>query len=167
MVVYGTIDACDAQTSQLPRFRTAFDFLRGVLDGTNPAARTLAGLPEGQVERIALSGDEVYALLQYPRTRARADQQAEAHREYADVQAVIDGDEVLEVMPLEGLETTLAYDASRDVSLYKMPAQGSRLIMRPGLAAVLFPPDGHAPLQAPDGTPRPSRRVVVKVKVGA
>ncbi len=37
--------------------------------------------------------------------------------------------------------------------------------MRPGLAAVLFPKDGHAPRQAPDGTPAASKRSVVKVRV--
>ena len=81
------------------------------------------------------------------------------------MQAVIDGDEILEVLPLEGLETTQAYDATKDVELYKMPADGSKLVMRRGLAAVLFPEDAHAPLQAPTGSPAPSRRIVVKVRV--
>jgi beta-galactosidase beta subunit len=58
-----------------------------------------------------------------------------------------------------------SYSAERDVALYKMPADGSKLILRPGLAAILFPEDGHAPLQAPHGTPAPSRRIVVKVRL--
>ena len=57
------------------------------------------------------------------------------------------------------------FDPARDVRLYKMPEVGSKLVMRPGLAAVLFPEDGHAPLQAPDGTPRASKRIVVKVRL--
>lgn len=168
MTIYGPIDVCAAQVGERPHFATAFSFLRGMLDGSHPAAQTLAQLPEGQIERVDLAGEggvDVYALLQYPRTRPRAEQQAESHREYADVQAVIDGDEFLEVMPIDGLETTLQYDASRDVALYKMPETGSKLVMRRGLAAVVFPEDGHAPLQAPDGTPRPSRRIVVKVRL--
>ncbi|MDQ3701148.1 MAG: YhcH/YjgK/YiaL family protein [Chloroflexota bacterium] len=36
---------------------------------------------------------------------------------------------------------------------------------RPHFAAVLFPEDGHAPLQAPGGVPAPSKRIVVKVRV--
>lgn len=165
MAIYGTLDTCAAQTRGFPRFDVAIRFLQDVLAGTHPAAQQLRRLDEGKGERIDLQGDDVYALLQYPRTKPRAEQQMEAHRRYADVQAVIDGDELLEVTPLEGLATTLPYDAARDVSLHPMPAQGSRLVMRPGLAAVLFPPDGHAPLQAPDGTPHPSRRIVVKVRV--
>ena len=51
------------------------------------------------------------------------------------------------------------------MALYRMPAAGSKLILRPGLAAILFPEDGHAPLQAPQGTPAPSRRIVVKVRL--
>lgn len=180
MAIYGTIDTCAAQTGDRPHFATAFSFLTAVLDGTHQAAGTLASLPEGQIERVDLAGPaglDAYALLQHPRTKARADQQAESHRQYADVQAVIDGDEFLEVMPLDGLETTLPYDATRDVALYKMPSEdaqqrsqpgapaGSKLVMRRGLAAVLFPEDGHAPLQAPGGVPAPSKRIVVKVRV--
>jgi YhcH/YjgK/YiaL family protein len=168
MAIYGTLETCAAQAPQTPAFAAAFGFLRAVLDGTHAAGRTVKELAPGQIERIDLVGDggrEAYALLQYPNTRVRADQQAESHRAYADVQAVIDGDEILEVMPLDGLETTTAYDAEKDVALYKMPPEGSRLILRPGLAAVLFPEDGHAPLQDPRGAPTPSRRVVVKVRV--
>lgn len=171
MAIYGTLDTCARQVGEQPHFAAAFEFLRGVLAGSHPAARQLAALQSGEVARVNLAGDEgvdAHALLQFPSTRARADQKAEAHRLYADVQAVIDGDELLEVMPLDGLETTLPYDQGRDVALFAMPvpADGSRLVMRPGLCAVLFPEDAHAPLQAPDGTPQPSRRIVVKVRLG-
>jgi biofilm protein TabA len=168
MAIYGTLDTCAQQVGDRAHFAAAFSFLQSVVDGSHEASQQIASLPEGQVARINLAGkdgEDAYALLQYPRTRARADQQAEAHREYADVQAVIDGDEILEIMPLEGLETTQPYDAARDVELYKMPAVGSKLVMRRGLAAVLFPEDAHAPLQAPDGVSRPSRRIVVKVRL--
>ena len=168
MAIYGTLDTCAAQAPDTPAFQAGFAFLRHVLDGSHAAAQTIKTLPPGQSERIDLAGPngrDAYALLQHPTSRARADQQAESHREYADIQAVIDGDEILEVMPLDGLEVTRPYNAESDVALYAMPAEGSRLIMRPGLAAVLFPADGHAPLQAPRGTPMPSRRVVVKVRV--
>jgi len=168
MAIYGTLDTCAEQLGDRPHFATALDFLKAVLDGSHEAARTIRELQPGKVERVNVAGPEgsdVYALLQYATTKARAEQQAESHREYADVQAVIAGDEILEVMPLDGLEATMEHDPARDVRLYKMPAEGSRLILRPGLAAVLFPADGHAPLQAPDGTPAPSRRIVVKVRV--
>jgi biofilm protein TabA len=169
MAIYGTLDVCAAQVGDRPHFAAAIAFLKGVLDGSHEAARTIRALAPGQIERINLAGPDgrdAHALLQHPNTRARADQLAESHREYADVQAVIDGDEILEVMPLAELETTQPYSAEKDVELYKMPAEGSKLILRPGLAAVLFPEDAHAPLQDPKGTPTPSRRIVVKVRVG-
>src|SRR5262245_45323713 len=140
MAIYGTLDACAAQLGDRPHFATAIRFLKAVLDGSHPAARTIRDLPQGQVERLDLAGPggrDAYALLQHPTTRARADQLAESHRAYADVQAVVDGDEILEVMPLDGLETAQPYSAESDVALYKMPADGSKLILRPGLAAVL------------------------------
>ena len=169
MAIYGKIDDCASQIQAHPGFAAGFAFLKAVLDGSHPAAGQLKEVAEGTPVRINLlgpDGEQAYAQLQHARTKPRAEQQAESHRVYADIQAVIDGDEALEVMPLDGLETTLAYDASRDLILYKMPDGGSRLVMRRGLAAVLYPSDAHAPLQAPDGVSRPSRRIVVKVKVG-
>ena len=168
MAIYGTVATCADQVGHRPYFATALAFLSDLLSGANEAARTLNALAEGEMVRLTLEGPEgrdVYALLQYPRTRPRSEQQAESHRVYADVQAVVDGDEILEVMPLEGLETTRAYRAEGDAALYRMPETASRLVLRPGLAAIVFPEDAHAPMQAPDGTPRFSRRVVLKVRV--
>ena len=169
MAIYGKIDDCASQIQAHAGFAAGFAFLKAVLGGTHPAAARLNEVAEGTPVRIDLlgpNGEQAYAQLQHARTKPRAEQQAESHRVYADIQAVVDGEERLEVMPLDGLETTLAYDASRDLILYKMPAEASRLVMRRGVVAVLYPTDAHAPLQAPDGVSRPSRRIVVKVKVG-
>ena len=169
MAIYGKVDDCAAQVGAHPGFTAGFDFLKAVLAGSHPAAGQLREVAEGQTVRINLlgpEGEQAYAMLQHARTKPRAEQQAESHRAYADIQTVIDGDEILEVMPLDDLAVTLAYDASRDVILYSMPRDGSHLVMRRGLAAVLYPTDGHAPMQAPDGDSRASRRIVVKVKVG-
>lgn len=168
MAIYGTLDVCARQVGDRPHFAEAIQFVQGVLDGSHEAAGTLRALASGQIERVNLAGpdgQDAYALLQYPTTRERSQQKAESHRAYADVQAVIDGDELLEVMPLGDLDVSQEYDAGNDVTLYKMPTEATKLIMRPGLAAILFPEDGHAPLQATASGPAPSRRVVVKVRV--
>ena len=164
MALYGKLEDCAAQTASHPGFKIAFEFLEGVARGTHEAARRLAELPEGQNARVELDGERVYALLQHARTRPRENQQMEAHRNYADVQFALEDVEAMEVVPLDGLELTRPYTAESDAELYAMPAQGSRLLMGNGTCAVLYPHDAHAPLQSLDGSPRPSRRVVVKVR---
>jgi biofilm protein TabA len=164
MALYGKLEDCAAQTAGHPGFEVAFQFLEGVVRGTHEAAQTLAALPEGQNHRVDLDGDRVYALLQHARTRPRQDQQMEAHRDYADVQFALGDGEAMEVVPLEGLAVTRPYTAESDAELYAMPAEGSRLLMGNGTCAVLYPNDAHAPLQARDGIPQFSRRVVVKVR---
>ena len=52
----------------------------------------------------------------------------------------------------------------RACALVRVP-EGFELILHPGLGAILFPEDGPAPLQDRNGTPTPSRRIVVKVHV--
>ncbi|HVC92176.1 MAG TPA: YhcH/YjgK/YiaL family protein [Pirellulales bacterium] len=169
MAIYGQIEECASQLGARPGFNEAFKFVRSILDGTHPALDQLGEIAEGQTIRIDLVGEKgviAYAQLQHSRTKPRREQQAESHRLYADVQTVVDGDEIMELLPAEGLKVTQPYNPDRDVALYEMPSDGSRLLMRRGFAAVLFPTDVHAPLQAPDGVSRGSRRVVVKVRVG-
>jgi biofilm protein TabA len=164
MAIYGSWQACAMQVRHHAGFETAFRFLQAVVEGEHAAAQTLASLPEGEVRRVDLDGERVYALLQHVSTRPREQQQLEAHRQYADVQFVLRGQEVIEVAPLDGLTVTQPFDAARDVALYAMPEEGTRLLMESGSCAILFPSDAHAPLQARGGGGQANRRVVVKVR---
>jgi YhcH/YjgK/YiaL family protein len=165
MAVYGRWQDCAEQVAGRPGFAEAFAFVAELMAGRQEAARLLAALPPGESRRIELDGDRLFAMLQHSSTRPRAEQQLESHRRYADVQVVVDGDELMELAPLEGLRVTAPYDASRELTFYAMPAESSRLIMRAGDCAVLFPSDAHAPLQAPGDRAGYSRRVVVKVQL--
>jgi biofilm protein TabA len=165
MAIYGRWEDCAAQAGPHPGFALAFRFIEGVVSGTNKeAVRTLEALPEGETHRIDLDGDAVYATLIHRPTRLRADSQLEAHRQYADVQFVLRGREVMEVAPLTGLTLTKPYDEKDDYELYSMTDEGTKLIMNDGMCAVLFPSDAHAPLQARDGKVQANRRLVVKVR---
>ena len=75
MAIYGTLDACAAQVGDRPHFGPAIGFLKAVLDGSHPAARTIRELPQGQLERLDLAGEggrDAYALLQAFRRKARS-----------------------------------------------------------------------------------------------
>ena len=163
MAIYGKWEDCAAQVGSHDGFALAFDFIRQVVDGSHPAVATLMALNERETKRIDLDGDRVYAMLQHFPTRQRAVQQAEAHRQYADVQFVLHGHEYMEVMPLDGLTVTRPYSEDGDAALYALPADGTRLLMDDGSCAILFPSDAHAPMQSREADTF-SRRIVVKVR---
>ena len=165
MAVYGRWEDCAAQVAARPGFDTAFAFVARLLDGSLAAARTLQHLKDGDTARLTLDGEGVYAMLQCGTTKPREQQQLESHRRYADVQVVVSGDELMEIAPISELSPAGPFDEDRDLQFYVLPTLSSRLVMRDGMCAVVFPSDGHAPMQAPAGRTSLSRRVVVKVQV--
>jgi biofilm protein TabA len=164
MAIYGKWQDCAEQVGAHPGFAAAFRFLGEVVAGTHEAAGILAALPEGEMSRYDIDGDRVYANLVHRRPRPREQQQLEAHRDYADVQFVLHGREILELTPLENLTETSAYEAESDAALFALRDESTKLLMDDGMCAVLFPNDAHAPLQARDANPQPSHRIVVKVR---
>jgi len=116
-----------------------------------------------------LRGDEVYAMVSNYQTRVQnADTVAEAHRRYVDVQALLQGSELMLWHPLGSLQVKTPYSADKDCELFALPAPGgpsAELIVRPGVFAVFFPGDIHTPCLAPGNVPGPVKKVVIKIRL--
>ena len=70
----------------------------------------------------------------------------EAHRKYADVILMLEGEEALYFKSTEKLShMTNEYDLEQDALLARLDADASRLVFRPGMFAVLLPEDAHCP----------------------
>jgi YhcH/YjgK/YiaL family protein len=149
------------------RFRKAFAWLSG------QGKEGLAALAEG---RIAIDGEDVYALVQAYETEAREKRSYETHRRYADIQVVLAGRETI-VYRQAGqetagrgtgpapLEATSDYNEVKDMAGWRLDG-GIDVVLEAGEFAVFFPQDAHAPKVA-SPTPSPVRKVVVKVRVQA
>ncbi len=117
------------------------------------------GIPDG---RHDLAGDACYAMVQRYETVPAAGKRPEAHRRYADIQAVIEGEEIIEWLPSAGLEIDSPYVKENDITFYRNAPSATRLPMRPGLFAVFYPEDAHTPGCAVSA-PATVRKIVVKV----
>jgi biofilm protein TabA len=134
-----------------PRFEAAFAWL---------AANDLPSLAEG---RIAIEGDDIYALVQRYRTEGREGKAYETHRVYADIQVLVRGRELIAWRPADGLEEAQAYDPAKDFAGWK-DSGGVELPLEAGDFALFFPQDAHLPkLAAGEGAE--VMKVVVKVRV--
>lgn len=132
------------------RMRAAYSFLREA---------DLAGLPLGRVD---VDGDEVFANVQEYDTVPADQKQMEAHRRYCDVQYVVEGEELLQYAPLEGLAPAGGFDEAADFGLFATPEAPGSVVLRAGDMAVLAPEDAHKP-GCVAGAPARVRKVVVKV----
>ena len=115
-------------------------------------------LPDGRHEL----GGKLYATVQTYRTAGPDGKNPESHRDFADMQALISGWEVIGWLPTAGLKTKTAHDPEKDIAFYENSADESPLVLRPGLFAVFYPTDAHKPgccVIAPEEV----RKVVVKI----
>lgn len=120
--------------------------------------------PTAAEGRTELDGERLYASVSIYDTSPRDERRFEAHRKYIDVQAVLEGEEGIDVSLETDLPILEAYDEKREVMFLKPPKEFASLVMQPGRFAVFFPQDVHRPgcnLQRKQRV----RKIVVKVQI--
>jgi len=131
----------------------------------------LAGCsPDTPNGRHELDGDRVYASIQDYETHPVNPDKLEIHHKYIDIQVLLSGEESILVRSVDKLETTLAYDAGRDIAFYRLPAGDCDSIpvtLVPGKFAVFFPEEGHMPGLIRGNAPCRVLKVVIKIAVDA
>jgi biofilm protein TabA len=136
----------------LKGFEAAFEFLD---------RKTLADVPLG---KHAIEGEQIYALVQKLPSRAAETAQFESHRKYIDVHYVVSGQETSGSAPAGDLKLAVPYDESKDVMLYNVPQQYTKIEVRPGQFVIYSPGQAHLPNCHLQG-PHDLHKVVIKVHV--
>jgi biofilm protein TabA len=162
MAVFGSLSTVRDQLAHDPRFNAAFAYLAEARQPASASYRRLMAVAVGVTERIELA-DGAFALEQAYLSKPRAEAFLESHRRYIDVQAVLAGDEIQEVVDIARLTMDVPYDAGRDLIKYLDCRDTSLLGAREGLVAVFFPVDGH--ISRASDKPVLVRKTVVKVPV--
>ena len=95
--------------------------------------------------------------------------QTECHRLYADVQILLEGEEIIGWQPLCDLGEMTEDNGAKDAYFYNPPVEKDRKIVmrRKRTFVVFFPSDGHRCLCAPTGGSGAVRKAVLKVKLPA
>lgn len=92
-----------------------------------------------------------------PKTKEEA--VMETHKNMLDIQIPLDADETYGYIPLEDMPEA-EYNAEKDVTKYPGLMGTSYVTCRPGMMAIFFPQDGHAPCIAT----QPVKKAIFKVK---
>jgi YhcH/YjgK/YiaL family protein len=112
--------------------------------------------------RHPIEDDELFVMVMDYDTKPMADAVWEGHKRYLDIQAVVGADEMMGYADISQLELG-EYDDERDFQA--ISGQGAFMKFEPGMFAIFWPQDGHAPGVAVDDKPVKARKVVVKAKV--
>ncbi|HTX66296.1 MAG TPA: YhcH/YjgK/YiaL family protein [Opitutaceae bacterium] len=143
----------------------AFAYAAEALQPGTAAHARIAALKAGATHRHELAAG-AYAVEMAYLTKPRAEGFFETHRQYVDVQVVVEGAEVMELADAARLGITAAYDEARDMTKHTDAPAPSILRVPAGHAAVFWPEDAHMPSLALE-RPALVRKTVVKVPVGA
>ncbi len=161
MALFGNLPDLARRLSHDPAFAPGFAYLVQCLATGSQESRRLRAQAIDTVQEITLPGG-TFAFEQIYRTRTRSDCFFESHRKYIDIQFILEGEEIIDVLPIGELAVARPYREEADVIKYTDSAAGSKLRLRAGQAAVFFPEDGHMPGQFAS-QPGLVRKTVVKV----
>ena len=111
--------------------------------------------------KIKLQGDDIYVTIADVTGKEQKDCHLEAHRDYIDIQLVINGTEQMGWRATTDCnEVVKDYDEQRDVEIYG-DQPDSMLTLTEGKFVIFFPEDAHMPSIAPE---QHYRKIVAKVK---
>jgi YhcH/YjgK/YiaL family protein len=132
-----------------------------IIPGLAEAIEAVAAIDDWTPRTIPLSdGNKI--LVQEGTTKDAATQLIEAHRNYLDIQYIVEGMETVGWAPIEKLTPAGEYNAVKDKIMYAGHVDFMDIVA--GHCYVVYPEDGHMPgvhLEAPQHY----RKLVVKLKV--
>ena len=132
-----------------------------LLPGWEEAVKLIASLEDLTPATYPLSdGNKV--LIQQGTTKSAQGALAEAHREYLDIQYILEGQETVGWAPLETLTLEGEFDTAKDKGKYS--GEFDFMTIRAGYCYVVFPEDGHMPGVHLDKAAE-FKKAVVKLKV--
>ncbi|MFI4911336.1 MAG: YhcH/YjgK/YiaL family protein [Sedimentisphaeraceae bacterium JB056] len=111
-----------------------------------------------------VDGDDLFYIVQRYKTKPQSEGKLETHRKYIDLQFMVSGSETIGYAPLNQMVADMDYDEQRDVIFFKESPTMTNIVMTPGMYAIFYPEDGHAPGMVA-GESQDVCKVVFKIKV--
>ena len=132
-----------------PRFKMLFDYVK---------SHDILHTPCGRIE---LDGDNLFINNVNPECMPAEKQVLEVHRDYIDVQILLEGRETMGWKALEDVtDEVKPYDPEGDCALYAEMAD-VYVDLKPGQFVIVYPEDPHAPLIGQGKI----RKLIAKVKL--
>ena len=102
----------------------------------------LLALEEG---KQLIKGKDLFVNITTAKGKMPDEAVMETHRNMIDIQIPLDEEETFGYLPLEDLPDDVPYNEEKDITKYPGIPGSSYVTCRPGMMAIFFPQDGHAP----------------------
>ena len=110
--------------------------------------------------------DKVYINVEEYTTKIISDAKFESHKDYIDVQIVLNGSEKLYYTDIDNLSVDTPYSKERDIMFYADNVMGAdKVILDGSNFIILYPQDAHAPQVAYNNVPGKVKKAVIKIKI--
>ncbi len=147
-MVIDTLENLEKYASLNPLFAQAADFLK---------SNDLQNMELGKTE---LKGKDLFVSVAQTKPKAKEDAKLETHKEFIDIQIPLSGVEIMGYTAAKDCyPADASYNVEKDITFFEGLAE-TYVTVKPGMFAIFFPQDGHAPGITPDGV----KKVIVKVK---
>ena len=108
--------------------------------------------------------EDFFLLIQKYDSKDADQGRFESHKNYVDIQYVVEGIESIGIAAVTAMEVDEAYIPERDVEFYKDPEVAAEFVLTDGSYAVLYPADAHKP-GIKVGEAAPVKKMVGKVRI--
>lgn len=147
-MVIDRLENIEKYTPLHPLFEQVVEFLK---------SHDLHALEIGKTE---LKGKDLLVNVAQTSPKEKENAKLETHKDYIDIQIPLSGTEIMGYTAAEDcLPADAPYNAAKDITFFDGLAE-SYIAVKPGMFAIFFPQDGHAPGITPVGV----KKVIVKVK---
>ena len=146
-MVVDKIENLDKYVSLYPLFAQAIEFLKS------------NNLSEMEVGKTELKGADLVVNVAQTSPKTKEQAKLETHNKFIDIQIPLSGVEVMGYTAGADCKAAdAAYNAEKDITFFDGLAD-SYIAVKPGMFAIFFPEDGHAPGITETGV----KKVIVKV----
>ena len=132
-----------------------------IIPGLEEAVEAAAKITDWSAGNVALSGGNKI-LVQELDTKSPEGKLCEAHKDYLDIQYIVEGEEVVGWAPIDTVTETEPFNEEKDAGKYE--GEHTPIQIKQGYCYVVFPEDAHAPGLYTD-EPGELTKVVVKLKL--
>lgn len=120
--------------------------------------------PDIQCGKYWINHDD-YANVDVYKTKKHDNCTFEAHKNYIDIQLLLEGQERLDYIDTCNLSVKVPYDAEKDLIFYNNPEKTpNSIILEKGNFAMLFPYEAHKPQMSLMSYGQDVKKVVIKIK---
>lgn len=147
-MIIDTLDNLGKYASVNPLFAKAIEYLEAT------------DLKAQEVGKVELQGKDLVVNFSVAKGKTKEQAMLETHRNFIDIQIPLSCTEVMGYTPACNLPDG-DYNAEKDITKFALPSE-AYIPVHPGMFAIFFPQDGHAPCITDEEN---IRKVVVKVRV--